>query len=230
MNRLLDTMKKKKLSLIVSLPDNSLEFAMAAQRGGADALKVHCNIKHKASGVSFGSLWEEQAKLASILNETKIPVGIVPGADKKPSKEEMQEIINMGFDYFDMYLEHIPEYLDNLSGITRIAAIDSKNTMDKIAEMKERNFEAVEAAIIPNLGYGQNLTIGDLQYYISIAIASSLPVIVPTQRKITVDEVPIIADTGVKALMIGAIVTGKTASQIEAVTREFRLAIDELDG
>ena len=79
------------------------------------------------------------------------------------------------------------------------------------------------------MGYGQNLTIGDLQCYIKIAIASSLPVIVPTQRKVSTDEVPIIADTGVKSLMIGAIVTGKTPSSLFIATREFRKAIDSLE-
>ncbi|MEK7377186.1 MAG: hypothetical protein AABZ57_08535, partial [Candidatus Margulisiibacteriota bacterium] len=77
-------------------------------------------------------------------------------------------------------------------------------------------------------GYGQNLTVGDLQYYISLAISSALPVIVPTQRRIEPDEIPILADTGVKSIMIGAIVTGKTPGSIEEATRKFREAIDTL--
>jgi hypothetical protein len=95
--------------------------------------------------------------------------------------------------------------------------------------LNQSKFDAVEAAIVPHLGYGQGLTVGDLQYYISIAVASSLPVIIPTQRKIEVDEVPIIADTGVRALMIGAVVTGKTASSIKKATKEFKEAIDSLE-
>ncbi len=229
MNKLMDLFDKNKLTLIVSLPDNSLELAHAAINGGADALKVHCNIKHKASGICFGSLQEEKAKLAAIIKDSPIPVGIVPGSEKKPSIEDMAEIVKMGFDYYDMFINEMPEYMFNMSGITKIAAIDGKFSMDKLTEIKSQNMNAIEAAIIPHIGYGQNLTIGDLQYYISIAIASALPVIVPTQRKIALDEVPIISDTGVKALMIGAIVTGKTAKGIEIATREFKKAIQSIE-
>ena len=56
MKKLIDLLKTNKMTLIVSLPENSLELALAAVEGGADALKVHCGVKHKASGVEFGSL------------------------------------------------------------------------------------------------------------------------------------------------------------------------------
>lgn len=229
MNKLIDLMNKKKMTLIVSLPENSVDLARAAVNGGADALKVHCNVKHEASGVSFGPLEEEKPKLNAILEESKIPVGIVPGAEKPPTEEEMDEIIQMGFDYFDMYVHNMPQFMTDLKGITKIGAVDNKQSLEKIVSMKNAKFDAVEAAIIPHLGYGQNLTIGDLQYYISIAIACGLPVIVPTQRKITVEEVPILADAGVKAIMIGAIVTGKTPQMLEQVTRDFKSAIDSLE-
>ncbi|MCX5749004.1 MAG: hypothetical protein NTZ10_01980 [Candidatus Saganbacteria bacterium] len=229
MNKLLKLFDKNKLTLIVSLPDNSPDLAKAAVAGGADALKVHINIKHQASGVTFGSLDQEGPNLEKILKAAKIPVGIVPGNEKKPSEKEMQEIIKMGFDFFDMNINQMPPFMLGLKGITKVAAIDGKDASERLVTIKEENCEAIEAAIIPHLGYGQNLTIGDLQYYISIAITSQLPVIVPTQRKIGSDEVPIIAETGVKSLMIGAIVTGKTAKMIEQATRDYRKAIDKLE-
>jgi len=219
----------KKLTLIMSLPDNSIEMARAAVAGGADALKVHCNVKHKASGVSFGSLEEEGAKLAAILKESKIPVGIVPGdKDRKPTIDEMNEIVNMGFDFIDMNINDMPDFLFSFNRITKVAAIEKESQLEKVVDAKKSNFKAIEAAIIPHLGYGQNLTIGDLRSYISIAISSDLPVIVPTQRKIMPDEVPILSDTGIKAIMIGAIVTGKTPSMINSAVMEFRKVIDEL--
>lgn len=228
MDKLLKLFDKNKLTLIVSLPDNSLDFAKAAISGGADALKVHCNIKHKASGVSFGSLAEEGAKLDAILSQSKIPVGIVPGADKKPTLEELKEIVKMGFDFVDMNITEMPEYVYDVKGITKIAALQNEKQLETVVETKKSNVEALEAAVIPHLGYGQTLTIGDLRCYISIAISSGLPVIVPTQRKIGADEIPILAETGIKSVMIGAIVTGKTPQLIEKATRDFRKSIDSL--
>jgi len=229
MNKLLKLFEKNKLTLIVSLPDNDIELAKAAVAGGADALKVHFNIKHQASGVSFGTLKEEKPRLEKILKASKLPVGIVPGDEKKPTEKEMREVIDMGFDFFDMNINKMPPFMFGLKGITKIAAIDGKAAGERVATIKDENFEAIEAAIIPHLGYGQTLTIGDLQYYISIAISSQLPVIVPTQRRIEADEVPILGETGVKAIMIGAIVTGRTPKMLERATKDFRQAIDELE-
>ncbi len=230
MNRLLELLDRDKLTLIVSLPENSPELAAAAIKGGADALKVHCNIKHRASGVSFGSLSEEKAKLSSILRVAgDIPVGIVPGAEKKPSEQEAEEIVSMGFDFLDMMIGDMPDFMFGLDGITKIAAVDNRASFERLVGMSAPEIKAIEAAIIPHLGYGQNLTIGDLQYYITLATISSLPVIVPTQRKISTDEVPILSDTGVKSLMIGAIVTGSTPMSIEAATASFRNAIDSVE-
>ncbi len=228
MTKLLKLFDKNKLTLIVSLPENSLEMAKAALDAGADALKVHCNVKHKASGVSFGSLEEEGAKLAAILKESRVPVGIVPGAQRKPTVDEMKEIIKMGFDFVDMNISDMPDYFHSLTGITKVAALENENQLEKVVQRKESDFRALEAAVVPHLGYGQNLTIGDLRSYITLAVSSGLPVIVPTQRKITCEEVPILADTGIKSLMIGAIVTGKTPAMISGAVAEFRKAIDEL--
>lgn len=228
MGRLLKAFDKNKLTLIMSLPENSLEMARAAIDAGADILKVHCNIRHKASGVSFGSLEEEGAKLAAILKYSKIPVGIVPGAERKPTIDEMKEIVKMGFDFVDMNIADMPDYFYSFNGITKVAALENENQLEKVMEKKKADFKALEAAVVPHLGYGQNMTIGDLRAYITLAVSSGLPVIVPTQRKITYEEVPILSDTGIKALMIGAIVTGKTPALIGSSVKEFRKAIDEL--
>lgn len=228
MGRLLELFDKNKLTLIMSLPENSLEMAKAAVDAGADVLKVHCNVKHKASGVSFGSLEEEGAKLAAILKNAKVPVGIVPGGERKPTLDEMKEIVKMGFDFVDMNISDMPDYFYAFGGITKVAALENENQLEQVMERKKADFKALEAAVVPHLGYGQNMTIGDLRAYITLAVSSGLPVIVPTQRKISYEEVPILSDTGIKALMIGAIVTGKTPALIGSAVKDFRKAIDEL--
>lgn len=229
MKKLIELLKKNKMTLIVSLPENSLELALAAVEGGADALKVHCGIKHQASGVEFGTLDEEKGKLLAIIHGVNIPVGLVPGFESPPSEKEMDEIIEMGFDYFDMYVDKMPEYMFKQKDITKIGAVNGKYPVDEAISLPSKGLDAIEASIIPHLGYGQSLTIGDLQVYITLATALSVPIIVPTQRKITPEELPILSDTGIKSIMIGAIVTGKTPDSILKATREFRTAIDSLE-
>ena len=88
--------------------------------------------------------------------------------------------------------------------------------------------DMVEAAVVPHQEYGLPLNLYDLGVYGYICEITDLPVIVPTQKAIRPDEVTMLADAGISALMIGAIVTGSTPDSIEKVTAEYRQAIDKL--
>ena len=61
--RFVDLMTDRKFVLVVSLPSNNLGLAKAALEGGADAVKVHCNVWHRASGHTFGTYEENKAFL-----------------------------------------------------------------------------------------------------------------------------------------------------------------------
>jgi len=76
--------------------------------------------------------------------------------------------------------------------------------------------------------YGKPLTARDLAEYRNLADALNVPVVVPSQKKILPAEVELLQAARVKALMIGAIVTGKEPSDIEKATREFREAVERL--
>ncbi len=228
MSKLMKALNENVLTLIVSLPGNSVELAKAAIEGGADALKVHANIKHAASGTKFGTLKEEKAVLKKILDLADIPVGIVPGDKELPPEKEMKQLSSMGFDFFDIKLNSMPEWMWKVTGLDKIVAFEKDYSIDALMGVKERGADGVEAAIAPSNEYGKDLNVGDLQGIISIAISSGIPVIVPTQKSIKTSEVPIIADTGAKGLMIGAIVAGKTPASIKKATRAYRVAIDDL--
>ncbi|HQN29432.1 MAG TPA: hypothetical protein PLT43_12740, partial [Mesotoga sp.] len=43
-------LKSERKLLIVSLPENTFEFARAALENGADAVKLHVNVKHRVTG------------------------------------------------------------------------------------------------------------------------------------------------------------------------------------
>lgn len=79
MSRLLEKLKSSKMCLIASIPQNNYELAKAAWEAGADAIKVHINIWHRASGNSFGSLEENREVFEKILKDSPVPVGIVAG-------------------------------------------------------------------------------------------------------------------------------------------------------
>ena len=52
--------------------------------------------------------------------------------------------------------------------------------------------------------------------------------VVPTQRLIRPEQVRALAQTGVRGLMIGAVVTGRTEDSIRKAVHAFRNAIDRM--
>jgi hypothetical protein len=114
------------------------------------------------------------------------------------------------------------------AGIGRILALGPDYSAFDLTRLSEKPVDGVDAAIILKEEWEKALTVGDLQQYITIAMSTTLPVIVPTQKSIRASEVPIIWDAGAKGIMIGGNVTGRTATSIKAVTKEFRSMAEKI--
>lgn len=228
MSQLLHLMQSTQPVLIVSLPANSVEQAKAAEAAGADAIKVHIDVTHHATGVTFGSLAQERAALAAILEAVEIPVGLVPGEDVRISLETYRSIADMGFTLVDAYAHHTPALAERISGLDLWVAGDCRYTLEEIAALSRLPWvDAVEAAVIPTGEYGQFLSQRDLAAYLQLSEMLDTPFVVPSQRLLRIEDVPALLAVGAKNLMIGAVVTGKEVEGIERATRAFRRALDE---
>ena len=62
----LSILNQKRPALIASLPGNRLDLAKAAVECGADVVKVHMNVQHRASGLHFGTFEVDKETLQEI--------------------------------------------------------------------------------------------------------------------------------------------------------------------
>ena len=223
------------MRLIVSLPDNTVELAQAAASGGADAVKVHMNVVHRASGAGFGDFAAERPRVEAIIKNAGVPVGLMPGAEHVPEKGELEELIAAGLKFIDIYAHHMPaSYLELGEKIELIPAIDRMLSEGELFHLThvhchDKNvISMLEAAVIPPEQYGAPLTHYDIAVYRTIAAYSDRPLLVPTQKLITPEDLEALMYSEIGGLMIGVVVTGPTAGGIEKTTREFRRKIDEL--
>ena len=225
MNQLFSRLKQP-WTLLVSLPQNDPQMARAAIRGGAQGLKVHLNVEHFASGTRFGSFREEQFKLEEILSiaeDAGINVGVVPGAGGGfASPEDFEELADMGVDYFDAYPADAPAWVFTQDHLDIMMAAYHGGDVDEFARFEKIGMKLCEASILPHEEYGKALSALDLARYAHLSSALQVPVIVPSQKKIVPADVAALRKTGVKGLLIGAIVTGRDPASIEAATRAFR--------
>ncbi|MFD0676543.1 MULTISPECIES: hypothetical protein [unclassified Paenibacillus] len=227
MNRLRQALHEPKLQLFVSLPSNDLNLAKAALQEGADGLKVHINVDHRASGNSFGPLSEYAETFRSIRSQFNGPLGIVPGGSLESiNPQEIEQLGDLDVDFFSIYAWHMPAFLLHAPKLAATFAIDNQFDTRLLEAAKAFPIEALEASVIPSSEYGTPLNFADLLRYRWLAQTANLPVIVPSQRKLVAADVPALKDSGVKALLLGAVVVGKSADEIQRAVHDFRNAID----
>lgn len=231
MNRMHRALSSDKLQLFVSLPANDAELARAAVRAGADGLKVHINVDHRASGNRFGPLAEYAETFAEIRSLFEGPLGIVPGGSAEAVQaEEIRALPGMGIDFYSIYAWHLPVYMLKSPGLARTCAVDDRFDLSLLESAAALGIEAIEASIVPGAEYGSPLCLADLLKYRRVAERAKLPVIVPSQRKIGPQDVPGLIDCGVKVLLVGAVAVGTTAESIGRSVSLLREAIDKAGG
>jgi hypothetical protein len=212
-------------TLLVSLPRNDVDIARAAASAGADALKVHVNVHHRASGTRFGSLDEEQDALDSILG-LGLPVGLVPGEDAMVTPAELPRL--RPFAFLDAYVHRLPLFLFD-AGVPVIPAVPHDFPPDRFPSLRALPGEWLEAALVHPDGYGRDPVAADLAAYGLLGTATARRLIVPTQRRVRPDDLGrYFAISEVWAIMIGAVVTGRTTRSIGEATGAFRRAVDAL--
>ena len=227
-----DLMRTQKFTLVVSLPSNDLTLAKAALEGGADAVKVHCNVWHRASGHTFGTYEENKPFLKELIALCgDVPVGLVPGTDEAFITEpELRELEEMGLGFLSAYSHHLPSFAMDTERITNAVAIGSGYREADLEAIRDSDIQVLECSIVRGEEYGQDLTCADILRYSSIVKRTGKPCMVPTQKKIRPEDVKYLYRAGCKALMIGAIVFGQDPApeELRTVTEAFRKAVDAL--
>ncbi|MFU8852025.1 hypothetical protein ACNAW0_13725 [Micromonospora sp. SL1-18] len=199
---------ESRLGILVSLPQNDMALAEAARQAGADGLKVHTNVQHRASGTTFGSLATERERLRDILT-LGLPTGLVVGAAGTVSIAEMSAAQELGFDYFDVYAADAPPgYTQACGTVTAMAALGPDDGPAQARALVRQGVQALELSTLEPERYGTPLTLATLARLESVASAVNVPVVVPSQHKLTPRDLVMLERAGAAAVLLGTVVTG----------------------
>lgn len=219
---------ERPMSLMVSLARNELALAQAAVDGGADVLKTHVNVEHRASGTIFGTVEEERPALEQILG-LGVPVGLVAGGEGRVTRDQLASARELSFAFFDVYFHHAPSwYVSAAPEGGAVGGFADTDPIERASTLRGLGIDAVEASLTPHAQYGTPLHLARVSDIARLRAVSGLPVIVPSQHALTPQDVPALARAGASALLIGVVVTGDTPEQVQEVTAAFRAAIDAL--
>lgn len=225
------------MDLFVSLPRNDRQLALAAASAGADAIKLHMNVVHEASGTNFGSFAQEADAVRDIISAVACPVGLMPGADFKslPSREELLSL--KGLQFVDIYSHHMPIWFVELPFRLILALREFDGLIEPPfynthfywpPEAQKNRIDMVEASIFGPQDLGEPFTWADLRRLRILQEYVDAPMVVPTQKFITPDDARWLKRGGTGALMIGKVVAGDSADSIARATEAYRKAIDSV--
>ncbi|SDI35236.1 hypothetical protein [Proteiniclasticum ruminis] len=200
---------ENEFSIVVSLPKNEMTYAWAARDAEAKILKVHINAMHHATNQKFGTFQEEKPfleELCKFAKDNQMILGIVPGDHKNyATKEELRILSEMGFDFVSSYVQNTPFYALEVTNLEKVFAIGHEYDMNEYKNLEALGIDVLEASIMKPEQYGEKFTIKDYLHLSEITKVSQ-PVLVPTQKFVTVEDLKYLKQAGVKALMVGAVV------------------------
>lgn len=210
-----ELLSSKNMSIIVSLPENRIDLADAAIRGGADALKFHINVSHRASGNHFKGIEHYIDNFREIRQKFSGPMGIVLGDSlNKVIDSDIEHLKEIGFSYYSLYSTHIGSKTLLQGDLEQTVAINEEFSLEMVKAIDSFPIDAIELSIVKKEDYGQALSCKDLVVYKTIRDSTTLPLIVPSQKSITIDDLKILEKLGINAVMLGVVTTGNTPESI----------------
>lgn len=212
--------------IIVSLPRHDMDLAKAALDGGARAIKVHLNAYHRASGTTFGSFSEERPFLEE-LAKLGVPMLVMAGQETVPTLDEMDALADLGFEGFNVYMDHLQPHL-LASRLRPMPALSASSGDEDIARLADIPGAMIEASIMDFADYGAAITAEDLARYAHICERSSAPIIAPSQKKFTPVDMAALEAAGIAAPLLGVIVTGQTPESMYVSVAAIKAACDAI--
>lgn len=217
---MLETLESDKLTVFVSLPRNDTNLAEAAVAAGAQGLKVHINVDHRASRTEFGTLEEERSTIEDIC-DFDVPVGIVPGQNLETIHNALPLLDELPIDFVDAYAHHLPATFESHTDYPVWASASDEYLFEEIHALNTAGIDVVELGIQPKERYGEKVSTRDVATYIRLNDTLEKPAIVPSQLKLTPSDMSTLSESGVNNFLLGSVVVGNTIDSVSETVASF---------
>jgi hypothetical protein len=200
LSRLLD---RAQGPLIAILPHNTIEYAEAAERGGADAMVLGIDKTESTFPGLFGSFDLQEDSILGIISTSTIPVGISIGDSRPLTPESWERIVSKPFGFVNMYAHHMPPFVLADERIEKLVSIGAGYMVEQIRSLSEMpQVGALEAAIVSAQGLTHVFSVLDLSTLRMITKLSAKPVILRAQKRLDPGDFRSIADAGLRGLSV----------------------------
>lgn len=225
-SRFYDALTAGRFPIAISLARHDMALAEAAHEAGADAIKLHLNAYHRASGTTFGSFAQERPFFEDVAL-LGLPLLVMAGQETVPTAAEMEAMAGMGVEGFNVYFAHLQPHLleARMRPMPAMADISTDEDLDTMSQLPGA---IIEASITRFADYGKPVEQSDLEAYGAIVRKAGVPVIAPSQKRFAATDVGPLRATGLAGLLLGVVVTGDTPKSLRDAVEPIIAARNDL--
>ncbi len=193
------------IALIAVLPQNNTEYSSIAAESGADAIMVGIDKTDSTLPGLFGSFDLMEDSINSILSTASVPVGISIGDSRPLIEENWERIVSKPFSFVNMYAHHMPPFVLEDDRVEKLITIGPGDMLEQVKGISEmEGVIALESAIVAPQGRNHIFSTLDLATLGVLARLSSRPLMVRTQKKMSVADMQSVIRSGVRGVCVDA--------------------------
>jgi len=195
------------VALLAILPQNNAEFASTAAQAGADAIVVGIDKTETTLPGLFGSFDLMEDSIDSILSTASVPVGISIGDSRPLIEENWERIVSKPFGFVNMFAHHMPSFVLEDDRVEKLVSIGPGYMLEQVKGISEMGgVVALESAIVAPQGRSHVFSALDLATLGVLARLSAKPLIIRTQKKMSVADIKSAVRAGVRGISVDAAV------------------------
>jgi hypothetical protein len=189
--------------LIANLPQNSTDYAYAAQEAGADCIVAGIDRTEPAFPGLFGSFELQEDSISAILSTCTVPVGISIGDSRVLTRDAWERIVAKQFSFVAMYAHHMPTFVLEDSRIEKMLSIGPGYMLEQVKSISEMDeVLALESAIVSPQGKMHVFSVLDLATLRVVARLSHKPVLLRTQKRLEPGDMRAALRVGVRGISL----------------------------
>ncbi len=196
--------------MIGELHQNSSQFAIACEEGGANAVMLHIN--HDSNpGNRFGGIELEEDAIKQCLSILKIPAGIMIGDSKILTTDDWEKCVKLGFSFVSMFAHDMPTFVWGDARVSKLLSIGPGYILEQVKALSElKDVSGIATSLTPQQGLGLPMTVLDIVTFGIITRMSAKPVFYTTQRMMNGKDVTELRANRCSGLLVTKVTYGET--------------------
>jgi hypothetical protein len=193
----------ERMYTIASLPKNSTSLAQQAEEAGMDAILMNIDGDESSSPDHFGSYDLHDAYINDVISTVSLPCGIYIGGSKTLTEDYWERIASSPIGFVEMFAHQMPTFVLGDQRVKKVVAIATGYILEQVRQLSTiDSVECIDVATVTPQARGTPFNVLDYATLRVIAGLSAKPVLLRTQKKLTLGDIEMVKTAGTRGLIV----------------------------